>query len=162
MKTVCKLHINRDLHEIGIEPATTLLEALRYEIGLTGSKQGCDKGDCGACTVLVDNIPINACLVPFCQVEGCEVVTVEGLAAHRMLHPVQQAFIDHGGAQCGICTPGMVITASWMVDAGIPADHIEKVMAGNICRCTGYSCIVDSIKAAIERTENAEDEEHAQ
>jgi aerobic carbon-monoxide dehydrogenase small subunit len=132
-------------------PFTRLLDVLRYKLELTGTKEGCGEGECGACSVLIDGLPVNACLIPFCQVEGAEVVTVEGLADHGVLHPVQQAFIDHGGAQCGICTPGMVVTAAWMVDAGIPADHIERVMAGNICRCTGYSCIVDSVKAAIEQ-----------
>lgn len=128
-----------------------LLDVLRYHLDLTGTKEGCGEGECGACTVLIDGMPVNSCLVPICQAEGAEIVTVEGLADHEVLHPVQQAFIDHGGAQCGICTPGMVVTAAWMADAGIPADHIEKVMAGNICRCTGYACIVDSVKAAIDK-----------
>lgn len=135
---------------VSAPPFSRLLDVLRYELKLTGTKEGCGEGECGACSVMIDGMPVNACLVPFCQVEGAEVVTVEGLADHEVLHPVQQAFIDHGGAQCGICTPGMVVTAAWMVDAGIPADHIEKVMAGNICRCTGYGCIVDSVRAAIE------------
>lgn len=144
--------------EFSAPPFGRLLDVLRYQLELTGTKEGCGEGECGACTVMIDGLPVNACLIPFCQIEGAEVVTVEGLAQHGVLHPVQQAFIDHGGAQCGICTPGMVVTAAWMVDSGIPADHIERVMAGNICRCTGYSCIVDSVKAAIEQAA-AQDEE---
>ena len=135
---------------VAAPPFSRLLDVLRYQLKLTGTKEGCGEGECGACTVMIDGLPVNACLVPFCQVSGSEIVTVEGLAEHGVLHPVQQAFIEHGGAQCGICTPGMVVTAAWMADSGIPADHIEKVMAGNICRCTGYACIVDSVKAAIE------------
>lgn len=142
--------LNGEKTEFAAPPFMRLLDVLRYHLRLTGTKEGCGEGECGACTVLIDGMPVNACLVPFCQVEGADLVTVEGLAGHDVLHPVQQAFIDHGGAQCGICTPGMVITAAWMVDAGIPSDHIERVMSGNICRCTGYSCIVDSVKAAID------------
>ena len=130
-------------------PFRRLLDVLRLDFGLTGSKEGCGEGECGACTVLLDGEPVNACLIPVCQAEGSTIVTVEGLAEHEVLHPVQQAFIDHGGAQCGICTPGMVVAAAWLVDNNIPADQIDRVLAGNICRCTGYAAIIASVEAAI-------------
>ncbi len=158
---VVEFELNGKQRHWAAPPFSRLLDVLRYKMELTGTKEGCGEGECGACTVLIDGMPVNACLVPFCQVAGASVVTVEGLAEHDVLHPVQEAFIEHGGAQCGICTPGMVVTAAWMVDNGIPGDHIDKVMAGNICRCTGYGCIVNSVKAAIDRVAEMEEAEDA-
>jgi len=134
-------------------PFRRLLDVLREDLGLTGTKEGCGEGECGACSILVDGAPVNACLIPVIQAQGSTLITVEGLASHEMLHPVQQAFIEHGGAQCGICTPGMVVTAAWLVDNQLPAERIGEVLAGNICRCTGYASIVTSVKAAIEQTQ---------
>lgn len=134
-------------------PFRRLLDVLRVDFGMTGTKEGCGEGECGACTILLDGEPVNACLIPVCQAEGASIVTVEGLAEHDVLHPVQQAFIDHGGAQCGICTPGMVVTAAWLVDKKLPADQIDRVLAGNICRCTGYAAIIASVQAAIAATQ---------
>ncbi len=145
-----EFRLNGGVEAFSAPPFRRLIDVLRVDMGLTGTKEGCGEGECGACTVLIDGAPVNACLVPFCQVQGTEVVTVEGLADHDILHPVQQAFVDHGGAQCGICTPGMVVSAAWMVDNGVPGEDIPRVLAGNICRCTGYGAIIDRVKPAID------------
>ena len=127
-----------------------LLDALRIELGLTGTKEGCGEGECGACTVLVDGTPVVSCLVPVGQVEGREVRTVEGLAEDGRLDPVQAAFVDSGGVQCGICTPGILMSARAFLDSGVePTDAaIREVIAGNLCRCTGYMKIIDAIANA--------------
>jgi carbon-monoxide dehydrogenase small subunit len=127
-----------------------LLDVLREDLGLTGTKEGCGEGECGACTVLLDGEPVNSCLVPVAQVEGARVLTVEGLGATSRLSPLQQAFLDHGGAQCGICTPGMLLSAAaYLRDDGAPnADRIRGALAGNLCRCTGYQHIVTSVVEA--------------
>lgn len=130
-------------------PMRRLLDVLREDLALKGTKEGCGEGECGACTVLLDGDPVNACLVAILQCEGRNIRTVEGLTRHGVLHPVQQAFKRHGGAQCGICTPGMVVTAAWLVDKGLPPGGIREGIAGNICRCTGYGAIVDSVEDAI-------------
>jgi len=141
--------LNGEPVDIAAPPMRRLLDVLREDLGLKGTKEGCGEGECGACTVLLDDMPVNACLVPIAQCDGARIVTVEGIADHGVLHPVQQAFAKHGGAQCGICTPGMVVTAAWAVDHHVPAKLIRRVLAGNICRCTGYQAIVDSVEAAI-------------
>jgi aerobic carbon-monoxide dehydrogenase small subunit len=131
-----------------------LLDALREDLGLTGTKEGCGEGECGACTVLLDGAPVDSCLVPVCQVEGAAVGTVEGLASSSPEGPVldrlQQAFLEAGGAQCGICTPGMLMAARAYLDAGGGADEaaIREAIAGNLCRCTGYTKIVEAIAIA--------------
>jgi carbon-monoxide dehydrogenase small subunit len=124
-----------------------LIDVLREDFGLTGTKEGCGEGECGACTVLLDGEPVNSCLVPVAQVEGARVLTVEGLGATSRLSPLQQAFLDHGGAQCGICTPGMLLSAAaYLREDGAPsADRIRAALAGNLCRCTGYQHIVASV-----------------
>jgi aerobic carbon-monoxide dehydrogenase small subunit len=131
-----------------------LLDVLREELGLTGTKEGCGEGECGACTVLVDGAPVDSCLVPVCQVDGARIATVEGLSAATpegaVLDPLQQAFLEAGGAQCGICTPGMLMAARAYLDAGGGPDDdaIRTAIAGNLCRCTGYTKIVDAIAIA--------------
>jgi carbon-monoxide dehydrogenase small subunit len=127
-----------------------LLDALREDLGLTGTKEGCGEGECGACSVLVDGEVVDSCLVPVCQVEGGSVLTVEGLAPAGGLDALQQAFLETGGAQCGICTPGMLIAARAYIDkGGAPVDEdIREAIAGNLCRCTGYTKIIDAIAAA--------------
>jgi len=137
-------------------PFRRLLDVLRLDLGLTGTKEGCGEGECGACSILMDGKPVNACLIPVIQAQGSVIVTIEGLANHDVLHPVQQAFIKHGGAQCGICTPGMVVTAAWLVDNKLPAESIREVLAGNICRCTGYDAIITSVQAAISASERGQ------
>ena len=121
-----------------------LLDVLREDCALTGTKEGCGEGECGACTVLVDGAPVNSCLVPVAQVDGARVITIEGL---RGRHPLQHAFVEHGGAQCGICTPGMIM-ASVALGRNPTLDQMKTGLAGNLCRCTGYSAIYRSIEAA--------------
>jgi aerobic carbon-monoxide dehydrogenase small subunit len=146
-----RLTINGETRELAIEPYRTLLDVLRNEAGLTGTKKGCDVGDCGACTVLVDGNPVNSCLMLGVEADGAEVVTIEGLQpAPDRLHALQEAFIRHGGAQCGFCTPGMIMMAAALLSEN-PSPTEEEIrfgIAGNICRCTGYTKIVEAIRAA--------------
>ena len=129
---------------IGAHPMARLLDVLRHDCGLTGTKEGCGEGECGACTVLVDGQPVNSCLVPVAQVTGQRVTTIEGLNAK---HPLQRAFVEFGGAQCGICTPGMILAALALGPKPSRA-RMQSGLAGNICRCTGYSAIYESIEGA--------------
>jgi aerobic carbon-monoxide dehydrogenase small subunit len=138
--------------EVQAPPMARLLDVLREELGLTGSKEGCGEGECGACSVLVDGELVNSCLVPVLQVAGATVTTVEGVAAGERLHPVQEAFLVHGGAQCGICTPGMVMAAVALL-ARNPQPSEQEIrtgLAGNLCRCTGYVKIFAAVAAAAE------------
>ena len=147
---IARLHVNRDRYEVGVPVHFTLLETLRYGLGLTGSKQGCDKGDCGACTVIMDGRPVLSCLTPVWEAEGAEVVTVEGLAGPDGPHPLQDEFDLNGAAQCGFCTPGILCSAAALLDAKPDADRneIRGALAGNLCRCTGYAKIYDAVEAA--------------
>jgi len=139
----------------GVPPMERLLDTLRERLGLTGSKEGCGEGECGACTVILAGRAVNSCLVPVCQVEGEDIVTIEGLAGDRALTPLQEEFVASGGAQCGICTPGILMAARVLLDANKEPSRadIREGIAGNLCRCTGYQKIVDGIEraAAIER-----------
>jgi len=150
MSELLHLEVNGEPAACKADPSTTLLEALRYELGLTGSKQGCDKGDCGACTVRVEGEPTLACITLALAVEGQRVTTVEGLARGPELHPVQDCFDELGAAQCGFCTPGMIVMAKALLDENPDPteDEIRFGIAGNICRCTGYTRIVEAIQAA--------------
>jgi len=152
-RQIVRLHVNGDLHEVGVPTHYTLLEALRYVLGLTGSKQGCDKGDCGACTVIVDGRATLSCITPVLEAEGAEVVTVEGLATAEGAHPLQDAFDLNGAAQCGFCTPGILCSAAALL-AHTPSpsrQEIREALSGNLCRCTGYTKIYDAIEAAAAR-----------
>lgn len=133
-------------------PMARLLDVLREELRLTGTKEGCGEGECGACTVLIDGQIVNSCLVPVAQVEGATITTIEGVAQEKDLHCVQQAFIDHGGAQCGICTPGMVLAAINLLERNPNPNEseIRTGLAGNLCRCTGYMKIFESIVRACQ------------
>ncbi|MDP2644498.1 MAG: (2Fe-2S)-binding protein [Desulfobacterales bacterium] len=128
----------------------TLLELLREQLDLTGTKRGCDAGDCGSCTVLMDGRPVNACLVLAAEVEGKEITTIEGLGTEGGLHPLQQAFVDYNAVQCGFCTPGMILTAAALLNENPdPTDaEIRHYLQGNLCRCTGYDKIVRAVRAA--------------
>jgi carbon-monoxide dehydrogenase small subunit len=146
--TTYRLTVNRTAVEVDVPGMRRLLDVLREDLALTGTKEGCGEGECGACTVLIDGSPVDACLVPVCQVEGREIRTVEGLApAVDHLDDLQRAFLVTGGAQCGICTPGMLMAARAYLDAGGGPDEgsIRESIAGNLCRCTGYTKIVDAI-----------------
>jgi carbon-monoxide dehydrogenase small subunit len=150
MKTPITCTVNGEAHTVLADTRDTLLDLLRERIGLTGAKEGCGNGNCGTCTVLVDGAAVNACLVLAQEAPGRDIVTVEGLVPHGKLHPIQQALVEHGGTQCGFCTPGIVLSAKALLD-GNPNPTIEDVrhgIAGNICRCTGYDKIVDAIMAA--------------
>ncbi len=147
------LQVNGDRRAFGVASHWTLLEALRYGLGLTGSKQGCDKGDCGACTVLLDGVPTLACITPVLEAENREVTTVEGLATADGPHPLQQAFGERGAAQCGFCTPGILMSAAGLLarNREPTRDEIKEALAGNLCRCTGYTKILEAVELAAER-----------
>jgi carbon-monoxide dehydrogenase small subunit len=137
--------------EVDTVPMTRLLDVLREDLRATGSKEGCGEGECGACCVLVDGRAVNSCLIPVVQAAGTDVRTVEGLATDDVLHPVQQAFLDHGGAQCGICTPGFLVAAAELLhrNAAPTRAEVREALAGNLCRCTGYQKIIDAVAVAM-------------
>jgi carbon-monoxide dehydrogenase small subunit len=153
MKEWVRLQVNGTDYDLVVESHWTLLDVLRDGLGLTGVKRGCDTGECGACTVLVDGWPRNACLVLARSAQGCGVTTIEGLARGSELHPLQRAFQEHGAVQCGYCTPGVILTAKALLDQNpVPtADEVNEAIAGNLCRCTGYVKITEAILAAAEK-----------
>ena len=154
-KTEIRCRINGKEHALHVYPMARLLDVLREELRLTGTKEGCGEGECGACSVLLDGALVNSCLVPALQANGAEITTIEGVASGAQLHAVQQAFIDCGGAQCGICTPGMVLAAVTLLEqcrreGREPSEaDIRSGLAGNLCRCTGYTRIFESVVAAF-------------
>jgi len=147
-----KLTVNGRARRVRVPAMKRLLDVLRDECGLTGTKEGCGEGECGACTVLIDGRGVNSCLVPATQADGCRVLTVEGLAKDGRLSALQRLFVEAGGAQCGICTPGMLISAHELltrIGRRVPAEaEVREALAGNLCRCTGYQKIVDAVRAA--------------
>ena len=145
--------VNGEPVEVTAAGSRRLLDVLREDLGLTGTKEGCGEGECGACSVLVDGAVVDACLVPVSQVRGASVATVEGLAADGTLTVLQQAFLETGGAQCGICTPGMLMAAEAFLTSGAEAsdENIREAIAGNLCRCTGYTKIIEAIALAARR-----------
>ncbi|MDA8307154.1 MAG: (2Fe-2S)-binding protein [Deltaproteobacteria bacterium] len=149
-KRLISLKINGMEYEMAVRPNRTLLEVLREDLMLTGTKEGCDDGSCGSCTVLLDGSPVRSCLLLAVEAENREVTTIEGLAEDEKLHPIQQAFVDHGAIQCGYCSPGMILTAKALLDENPePSEQdILHAISGNLCRCTGYNKIVTAIKAA--------------
>ncbi|MEW6486751.1 MAG: (2Fe-2S)-binding protein [Thermodesulfobacteriota bacterium] len=158
-KLPIQLQVNGTAHELLVAPERTLLEVLREDLGLTGAKEGCGVGACGTCTVLLDGKPARSCLTLACEAEGREVLTIEGLAetwpgrAQEELHPVQEAFVERHGIQCGFCSPGMILTAVALLDeTPRPTEaQVRHALSGQVCRCTGYAKIVDSVLAAAER-----------
>mgnify|MGYP006097431223 CR=1 FL=1 len=155
-KQIVRLAVNGDRCEVGVPTHFTLLETLRYAIGLTGSKQGCDKGDCGACTVLLDGEPTLSCITPVWEAEDRAITTVEGLASVEGPHSLQDAFDLNGAAQCGFCTPGILCSAAALLDRSLEPtrSQIKEALAGNLCRCTGYSKIYDAVHAAAATLRN--------
>jgi len=147
-----RLIVNGEERSFEAPPLKRLLDVLREDLGLTGTKEGCGEGECGACSVLVDGELINSCIVAVCQVEGASVLTVEGVALKGELAPVQKCFLERGGAQCGICTPGMIVAAHRFLQSGKEASdqNVREAIAGNLCRCTGYAKIVEAIQLAAE------------
>jgi carbon-monoxide dehydrogenase small subunit len=150
-----EIKVNGVMHEIDVQPWDTLLDVIRDKLGLTGTKEGCGLGECGACTVIMNGKTVNSCLVLAVEADGKQITTIEGLAEGDKLHPVQQAFIDLGGLQCGFCTPGMIISAKAMLDENQnpTEEEIRRGISGNFCRCTGYTKIIQSIQAAVPKKE---------
>ena len=148
-----RFFVNGDPVEVEVPGMRRLLDVLREDLALTGTKEGCGEGECGACSVLLDGAVVDSCLVPVCQVDGTSVRTVEGLGTPDQLNDLQAAFLETGGAQCGICTPGMLMAAEAFLAAGEPSgdDAIREAIAGNLCRCTGYTKIVEAIALAAEQ-----------
>ena len=160
-KIKLSLSVNKEYHECYIKPKKLLVEVLRDELGLTGTKRGCNTGSCHACTVLLNGVSVKSCSVLAMQADGCEVTTVEGLADAAELSPLQKSFLDHGAYQCGFCTSGMLITAtSLLIENPKPTeDEIREGLHGNICRCTGYNSIIRAVKAVVDgKYEEAGDE----
>jgi xanthine dehydrogenase YagT iron-sulfur-binding subunit len=148
------LTVNGTRHALVLDPRTTLLDLLREHLDLTGTKKGCDQGQCGACTVLIDGRRVNSCLTLAAMYDGAQITTIEGLAADGALHPLQQAFIDHDAFQCGYCTPGQICSAAGLIAEGRAktVDDIRELMSGNICRCGAYPNIVAAIQQAMGRS----------
>ncbi len=147
------LTINREVEQVDVPSHMTLLQMLRDKLAFTGTKNGCAAGECGACTVLLDGEPVNSCMVLAVECDGRQVVTVEGLAHDGVLDPLQEALIEHGGVQCGFCTPGVLISARGLLNRNPnpTEDEIREALVGNLCRCTGYLRIIDAVKAAALR-----------
>ena len=145
------LKVNGEIYRISVPDSRTLLQAIRDDLGLTGTKEGCGVGECGACTVLVDGRPVNSCLVLAVEIDGREITTVEGLAKDGVLAPLQQAFIEEGAIQCGFCTPGMLMSAQGLLNKNpFPTeDDIRTAIQGNLCRCTGYDPIVRAVRRSL-------------
>jgi carbon-monoxide dehydrogenase small subunit len=153
MKQPVRLTVNGEDHDLFVEPKKTLLDLLREDLELTGTKRGCDNGECGACTVLLNGQPVNACLVLAVETNGQEVLTIEGLADGPRLHPLQQAFIQHGAVQCGYCSPGMILTAKALLDENPRPTEMEvkKAIAGNLCRCGTYNKVVKAVLSVAQK-----------
>jgi len=157
MRTLLSLNVNGETREVAVPVHRTLLEVLREDLGLTGTKHGCELGECGTCTVLVDGQPVLSCLALPVELAGAAISTVEGLAGTAGLHPLQQAFAELGAAQCGYCTPGILLTAKALLEAEPrpTRDGIRAALAGNLCRCTGYTKILDAVELAAGRLAKA-------
>ena len=146
--------VNGKSRRLNVHPMKRALDVLREDLQLTGTKEGCGEGECGACTVLIDGVAVNSCLIPAAHFDGAEVLTIEGVAPEGKLHPLQDAFASEGGAQCGICTPGMIM-AALKLPRGASTEAIQEALAGNLCRCTGYEAIYRSVKKGTARAPRA-------
>ena len=154
MKTLLQLRINGEDYEVYTSVHKTLLEVLREDLNLTGTKHGCELGECGTCAVLIDGQPVLSCLTLPIEVQGQTITTIEGLAQGSQFHPLQEAFADLGAAQCGFCIPGMLLSAKAMLDQNPQPSRqeIRETLAGNLCRCTGYTKIIEAVEAVVERS----------
>jgi carbon-monoxide dehydrogenase small subunit len=152
-KSTITLTVNGEIHQISVKPNASLLDVLRSELDLTGTKRGCDSGDCGACTVIMDGKAVTACLVLAMKADGCNIVTIEGLAHGNKLDPIQEAFLEKGAVQCGFCTPGMALATKALLDQNPnpKTEEIKAGIAGNLCRCTGYTKIIEAIQTASQK-----------
>jgi carbon-monoxide dehydrogenase small subunit len=150
MKKLISLTVNDKIYEVAVNPNQTLVDLLRYQLELTGTKKGCEVGDCGSCTVIMDGKPVNSCLVLAVQANGRTIMTIEGLETDEGLHPIQESFVEKGAIQCGFCSPGMILTAKSLLDRNPNPDErdIRMAISGNLCRCTGYQKIVEAIQDA--------------
>jgi len=153
MKKVIAFRVNDREYEVAVAPNRTLTQVLREDLNLMGTKEGCGVGDCGACTVILDGRPVNSCLVLAVQTDGSDITTIEGVARGDSLHPVQETFVEMGAIQCGFCTPGMVLSATSLLDKNPrPTEHeVREALSGNLCRCTGYQKIVEAVQEASRR-----------
>ena len=153
MKKLITLTVNDRAYEVAVAPNRTLTQLLRDDLNLLGTKEGCGVGDCGACTVIMDGKPVNSCLVLAVQADGSDITTIEGVATSDGLHPVQQTFVEMGAIQCGFCTPGMVLSATSLLENNPhPTEHeVRQALSGNLCRCTGYQKIVEAVQEASRR-----------
>lgn len=147
-----RLTVNGESYTVAVEPCESLLDVLRDKLSLTGTKKGCNRGDCGACTIIIDGKTVNSCLVLAVEADDKEVLTVEGLANNGQLHPIQEAFVQYGAVQCGYCTPGMIMSVKALLDENPnpTEEEVKRAIGGNLCRCTGYVKIIDAIKKAAE------------
>lgn len=152
MKHNIRLTVNGASYTVAVEPCESLLDVLRDKLSLTGTKKGCNRGDCGACTIIIDGKTVNSCLVLAVEADDKEVLTIEGLANNGQLHPIQEAFVQYGAVQCGYCTPGMIMSVKVLLDENPnpTEEEVRQAIGGNLCRCTGYVKIVDAIKKAAE------------
>jgi carbon-monoxide dehydrogenase small subunit len=146
-----ELKVNGESYDVAVEPRRTLLEVLREQLGLTGTKEACDAGDCGACTVLLDGKPVPSCLVLAVDAQGKDILTIEGMASGSELHPIQKAFVDYGAIQCGFCSPGMILTVKALLDRNPnpTEEEVREAISGNLCRCTGYVKIIEAAMVAV-------------
>lgn len=156
MKRLIRLTVNDRAYEVAVEPNQTLVDLLRYQLGMTGTKKGCEMGDCGSCTVILDGKPVNSCLVLAMQAEGRSIQTIEGLETENGLHPVQKAFVEKGAIQCGFCSPGMILSAKALLDENPDPDNqqIRSALSGNLCRCTGYQKIIDAVQSLAQSADS--------
>ncbi len=150
MKKLITLNVNGVDHEVAVAPNKTLTQVLREELNLTGTKEGCGMGDCGACTVILNGRPVNSCLILAVQADGTTITTIEGVAQGEKLHPIQEAFVEHGAVQCGFCSPGMILSAKSLLEKkpDVKEQDVREALSGNLCRCTGYQKIVEAVLAA--------------
>jgi carbon-monoxide dehydrogenase small subunit len=153
-----KLEVNGRIHEVDVKPHQTLLNVIRNELGLKGTKSGCESGECGTCTVILDGKTVHSCLVLAAQADGKKIITIEGIGTYEKPHPLQQSFVEAGAVQCGFCTPGMILSAKALLDnnPNPTTEEIKRAIDGNLCRCTGYINIIKAIKIAAQRMRRKE------